>query len=325
MILIIYGLEEGTVFSNPTIKELCMEIILVSISAIVAYLWFNKGGRINIQIVGKNRFTVVNFFILILLSDVANMILFTLDENANSGATLIIYRLYAVLYELVLLYMIYNQLAKKILEEEQKVLCIINQESEKQYDIQKSLMENISIKSHDLKKQINYLRKNNDEYDEFLDELENAADEVFDYIDTNNHALSIALTQKSMICRQKDIPFNAMADGEGIDFMSDIDIYTLFANLLDNAIEASDAIPPEKRGIFLVVKKQEMMISIHLENYYSGEYKSSGDDFLTHKNDSGEHGFGVKSIRRIVEKYDGNVIFTPGEEVFAVNILIPIN
>lgn len=99
----------------------------------------------------------------------------------------------------------------------------------------------------------------NDEYDEFLDELENAADEVFDYIDTNNHALSTALTQKSMICRQKDIPFNAMADGEGIDFMSDIDIYTLFANLLDNAIEASDAISPKKRGIFLVVKKQELI------------------------------------------------------------------
>jgi hypothetical protein len=300
-----------------------MEIVLVLISAVVSYLWFNKGERLNIQIKGANKFTVVNFFILIVLSDAANMMLFTLDENANSGSTLIVYRLYAVLFELVLLYMIYNQLAKKILEEEQKVLRVINIESEKQYEKQKSLMENISIKSHDLKKQINYLRNNSGEQSQFLDDLENTADEFFSYIDTKNHVLSVVLTEKSTICHQKDIPINIMADGEGIGFMSDIDIYTLFANILDNSIEASEKIPAEKRGIYLVVKKQEMMISIHVENYFSGDVSVFGDDFLTNKKDVKEHGFGVKSIRKIVEKYDGNVMFTSGEEVFVVNILIP--
>jgi sensor histidine kinase regulating citrate/malate metabolism len=115
-----------------------------------------------------------------------------------------------------------------------------------------------------------------------------------------------------------------MADGEGIGFMSDIDIYTLFANILDNSIEASEKISPEKRGIYLAVKKQEMMISIHVENYFSGDVSVIGDDFLTNKDDISEHGFGVKSIRKIVEKYDGNVIFTSSDELFVVNILIPI-
>jgi hypothetical protein len=326
MIFIICSLEDGMVFSNLTLNGTCMEIVLVLVSAVIVYLWFNKRERINIQISGANKFTLVNFFILIVLSDAANMMLFTLDEKANSGTTLIIYRLYAVLFELVLLYMIYNQLAKKILEEEQKVLRIINQESEKQYDIQKSLVENINIKSHDLKKQINYL-KNNDksgEYSMFLEELENTADEFFCYIDTKNYALSIVLTEKSTICHQKDIPINIMADAEEIGFMSDIDIYTLFANILDNCIEASEKIPPEKRGIYLAVKKQEMMLSIHVENYYSGNVDVLGDDFLTNKKDVNEHGFGVKSIRKMVEKYDGNVVFTYGEELFVVNILIPI-
>jgi hypothetical protein len=326
MIFIICGLEDGMVFSNLTLNGTCMEIVLVLVSAVVVYLWFNKRERINIQISGANKFTLVNFLILIVLSDAANMMLFTLDEKANSGTTLIIYRLYAVLFELVLLYMIYNQLAKKILEEEQKVLRIINQESEKQYDVQKSLVENINIKSHDLKKQINYL-KNNDksgEYSMFLEELENTADEFFCYIDTKNYALSIVLTEKSTICHQRDIPINIMADAEEIGFMSDIDIYTLFANILDNCIEASEKIPPEKRGIYLAVKKQEMMLSIHVENYYSGDVDVLGDDFLTNKKDVNEHGFGVKSIRKMVEKYDGNVVFTYGEELFVVNILIPI-
>jgi hypothetical protein len=324
MIFIICRLGDGVVFSNLTSIETCMEIVLVLISAVVSYLWFNKGERLNIQIKGANKFTVVNFFILIVLSDAANMMLFTLDENANSGSTLIVYRLYAVLFELVLLYMIYNQLAKKILEEEQKVLRVINIESEKQYEKQKSLMENISIKSHDLKKQINYLRNNSGEQSQFLDDLENTADEFFSYIDTKNHALSVVLTEKSTICHQKNIPINIMADGEGIGFMSDIDIYTLFANILDNSIEASEKISPEKRGIYLAVKKQEMMISIHVENYFSGDVSVIGDDFLTNKEDITEHGFGVKSIRKIVEKYDGNVIFTSSDELFVVNILIPI-
>ena len=80
-----------------------------------------------------------------------------------------------------------------------------------------------------------------------------------------------------------------------------------------------------KRGISLHVRSQSGVISIMAENRYEGEI-SLGRDGLprTIKEDGRNHGFGLKSIRAVAEKYGGNAVFDFSEEIFTVNVLLPV-
>ena len=55
---------------------------------------------------------------------------------------------------------------------------------------------------------------------------------------TGNEALDVIFAEKSLVCRKNDIKLNCMIDGAKLSFMENTDIYALFGNLMDNAIEA---------------------------------------------------------------------------------------
>ena len=202
-------------------------------------------------------------------------------------------------------------------------LQALERQKQEQYRFSQELIDSINIKSHDLKKQINYLRNEKSGREDLLNEIENITDQFDSNIQTHNEALTAILSEKSLVCSANGIPFTCMADGEGIGFMRDLDIYTLFANLIDNAIEASVALPKERRSIALVVRRQFDFLSIHLSNYFNGEVLEQDGELLTLKEDHKNHGFGSKSIRQIVENYDGTYSYKTDECIFTVNILIP--
>lgn len=60
-------------------------------------------------------------------------------------------------------------------------------------------------------------------------------------VHTGNDALDAILSEKGLACEQGGIAFRCMADGAAVGFMAPTDIYSLFGNALDNAIEASRA------------------------------------------------------------------------------------
>ena len=145
---------------------------------------------------------------------------------------------------------------------------------------------------------------------------------------TGNNVLDTLLTGKSMLCVQKGIQFTCVADGSLLDFMNTMDLCAVFGNALDNAIESAEKVKnPEKRLIRTAVYAQEGFTVIRFENYYEQEpdMAQSGDTFLprTTKKDKELHGYGVKSIRRIAEKYGGTMTVTAQERWFYLRILIP--
>ena len=58
-------------------------------------------------------------------------------------------------------------------------------------------------------------------------------------------------------------------------------------------------------------------------NYYGGKLELSDGLPVTTKADRGNHGYGVKSIRSIVSKYDGELSISMEDQVFCLQILIP--
>ena len=162
------------------------------------------------------------------------------------------------------------------------------------------------------------------EKNEYLEELENDIMIYDTALKTGNRALDIVLMEKALFCKNHDICWTCMADGEHLDFMRVEDIYAIFGNALDNAIECELKIPDkEKRLIHVSVSKQKNFLLLRFENYYDTELNYQGGAFITTKRDKEFHGYGLKSIRYTVNKYDGAVSIDTKENWFDLKILIP--
>ena len=127
-----------------------------------------------------------------------------------------------------------------------------------------------------------------------------------------------------MLCVQKGITFTCVADGDALNFMSDIDICSLFGNALDNAIESFDGSATEAKLIKLAVYKNNGLVIIRCENTFDGELKIRDGELQTTKKERQNHGYGVKSIKTVAEKYGGTVNFAVNDGIFALGVVIPL-
>lgn len=80
----------------------------------------------------------------------------------------------------------------------------------------------------------------------------------------------------------------------------------------------------EKRVIFLGVKAKHRLLSVNSHNLYEGVLRLDKGIPQTTSNDQSAHGFGIKSMMMIVQKYDGTISFNTENGVFNVNILFPL-
>ena len=114
-----------------------------------------------------------------------------------------------------------------------------------------------------------------------------------------------------------------MANGDVIAFMDDMDIFSLFGNAISNAIESVSRIAdPRRRQISLKVRRVGNLCSVHVENYYSGKIDFEEGLPVTDK-DKNYHGFGMRSMKRIVESYGGALNVTCTDELFILDIVMP--
>jgi hypothetical protein len=309
---------------TPGIPSVLINLCLLAATAAALYTLFGKKRQQQMTLDSRDRVVILIIAVLFIIHKFLSAYLYVFDANSNFGMTMVVIQLHFLLFNLVVLYMLNNMIARRSLEREQLIMEAVARQKETQYQFSHELIDSMNIKSHDLKKQIRYLQNHSENQDSFLSELETLTDHFDSNIYTDNSALTAVLSEKSLICSANSIPFTCMAGGSEIGFMRDIDIYTLFANLLDNAIEASLKLPPEGRCITLVVRQQFAFLSIHVSNYFSGELLEENGELITSKSDRSAHGFGSRSIRQIVEKYDGNLSYKNEDKVFTVNILIPV-
>ena len=195
-------------------------------------------------------------------------------------------------------------------------------QQKKQLETEKETIELINIKCHDLKHQLALLG------DRIPQEQIVDLDRTISIYDltahTGNDALDTLLTRKSLFFEQKQIRFDYIADGNSLSFMKPTDVYAMFGNALDNAMEAVEKMRDiERRYIGMKIWSDKGMVMIHIENCYDGELCLEGKLPRTTKRDTRYHGFGMKSNRMIVDKYDGDMSIHVGE-LFTISILIPI-
>ena len=142
---------------------------------------------------------------------------------------------------------------------------------------------------------------------------------------TGNAALDVILTEKMLSCNQSGIKLGCIADGKSLDFMREDDVYSLFGNLIDNAIEAVSQLDEKKRVIGFKVRAVENLLSVNVHNYYEKPITFVGGIPQTTKADKKYHGYGMKSIQYICRKYGGDLSINAENNVFNINILFSLD
>ena len=139
--------------------------------------------------------------------------------------------------------------------------------------------------------------------------------------------MDIILTEKEFVCQKNSIQLNYSVDGAKMEFMDPVDIYSLVGNALDNAIQSitEHEVADEHRIIYLTIGVQNSFLKIVEENYCAENLTfKNGLPLTTHKTKNELHGYGVKSIRYIVERYNGLMDITLEDSVFTLSAFIPI-
>ena len=146
---------------------------------------------------------------------------------------------------------------------------------------------------------------------------------------TNDTILDCAISDKRDLARKKQIVFTYnIPTGLPEIRMKDVDKIRLFANLLDNAIEAAECVPVQdadgenKRFIHISILNRGSNFFITVKNSKRTEIAVMENQFHTTKSDEENHGRGVRIIRQIVARYDGTVEFTDKGDTFEVAVML---
>lgn len=105
-------------------------------------------------------------------------------------------------------------------------------------------LQKTRIMRHDFNEHLNilgaYVKDNKDALN-YLKSIKIESDEVSVACCTSKRVLNLLLSQKQQVCKNKNIAFEVHASNINMDFIEDIDVVSIFSNLLNNAIESSEA------------------------------------------------------------------------------------
>lgn len=193
--------------------------------------------------------------------------------------------------------------------------------------IAKENIELINIKCHDLKHQIAAIRQfaDNEKWKASLKEVEKAI-LIYDGIaKTGNDTVDTILSEKCLRCERHNIEFTYMVQPECLEKIDEVDLYFLLGNAIDNAIEAAVQLDDEsKRTISLKINRNGDVLCFHIENYTENKVVFKDGFPVTTKENKQYHGYGMKSIKYIVDKYKGHFKVSLESNIFNLDIIIPL-
>lgn len=147
--------------------------------------------------------------------------------------------------------------------------------------------------------------------------------EKFDLIErkiwTGFSSFDFVLNYKKAEIDRRRINFSLDIDIQQIEIPED-DLMIILGNLLDNAMEAAEKC--ENKYIKLKSRNINNMLLLKIENNSTQLPQVKNGVFISNKKNKNEHGFGIESVKRIVDEHEGEIHFQYSENYFQVEILI---
>ena len=279
---------------------------------------------------GKNRASGNKRYAQIdILYSISVMVITTILQNysrpleAGNPEMAGVVRSLVMIWSLLVLIFRSMLLAHGRINEELEVTQRLLNTERKQFEAIRDDMEMINIKCHDMRHMLDQYAGRLTESE--LEELRGAIRIYDGHLKTGNDILKMVIYKKQAIMEQHHITLSCMADARCLSFMDAADVFSMMNNAMDNAIEAVCRLPDEDmRLISLQVRPENGIAVIHLSNYFLPGTVTDGSMPQTSKDDSMKHGYGMRSIEYVAGKYDGLMRFQVEDNLFHLNICIPI-
>lgn len=322
--IVIGSIEKGIpsfVDNNYGIYGIYASFVIISLP--IFYNMFGKKIHKNETLIIEDSRLLIISIILIICTVILNLIYESFVKVSNL-TLFIVGCLFDMVCCFLTLFIEFEMLKSKEISEAYVQMKTIWESEKKQLEISKENMDYMKILAHDLKHELNEstLLISKDK----VDELNRRIAAFGNSIKTGNDILDLVIAERTLIVQKENISLSIIADGSVLSNMKQSDCYSLFMNIMDNAIDAVKELPKDQREISLAVRESMGMILIHEVNPFKGTLNFKDGLPQTTKGDSMYHGLGTKSIKGIVDSYSGDCeISIKDNNIYVLNILLPKN
>lgn len=155
----------------------------------------------------------------------------------------------------------------------------------------------------------------------FTEKCTEKLSEFVDIIDVGNDFVNAILNSKIILAKSKGIVIICSASKSvlGVD---NADLCNILGNMLDNAIEACEKCNADKKSIDCKIFNDESKIILTVSNEIAVSELENNPTLQSTKTDTKLHGFGVKSIKQVAEKYGGSADFYEEQSRFICKVLL---
>ncbi|MBQ3798444.1 MAG: GHKL domain-containing protein [Butyrivibrio sp.] len=270
------------------------------------------------------RLNVISFVIIITCIGVNRLVVDYETGDVHSTIASCIYAIICCVLALAIQLYLYKWQQQQT---EGQVIKELLTASEKQYEQWKAMVEFISIQTHDLKHMIDRIQRLAEKENVSIPDLEPIRESISGFsplVKTGNDVLDVLLRNMSTLCLRQNIRFNCVSYTDCLGLYDSMSLYFLFANAIDNARSAADKVTdPGKRLIDVSLKQFGDSVIIHIWNYYEGKIEFENDLPVRAVDDNG-NGYGIKSIKMLVDKFEGAINTKTENDIFHLNIILPL-
>lgn len=249
--------------------------------------------------------------------------------NIQSEVALLVISLMLMAANFVIYY-IYDRMVGKSIQ--LKYLQEVKHKEEVDYNSYRMLKDkytDMRVMAHDFTKYCNnieaMLSSNQEEAIEQLQKIKNKNKELLLAEYTKSKMLNILLSQKLMDCNRNNIDLRIYAQNIDLSFIDELDIVSIFSNLIDNAIESCKRSSKKQISLNISLMNEFLMV-INIENSCDAAPQIINGRLRTLKKNKEEHGLGMTSIKKAAEKYNGILKwnYDAKEKLFSSNIVMSI-
>lgn len=227
-------------------------------------------------------------------------------ELTNLMSTLWTVSCLGFLFANILVFAIYEYSIKNTKElYELKTIQHQEEQDKKYFEIIEQSNKDMRVFSHDIKNHLLQIRNldNIDSVYKYVDKLYPNIEKFTHTGISKNKMLDLIISKYSKLCESKEINFYVDVKTSNLLYIDDVDLSTLMNNLLDNAVEAAE----KSNNAFVQLKifsKNNMYDGLLIKNSCSVSPKSESGALRTIKFDKKSHGIGIKSVKKIIKKYN---------------------
>ena len=315
--------RELSILYGQKIVERIYSIILIQTMLVIVYDIILKFSVASLK---KKEWGLIISILSISFLAVAliHAVLINIENAFMHSDMLIISEIGIIVLVIVSFYMTYS-LSRSNSEAEQ--LRMIRQQEEYRISYAKNIKEQyeeIRRMRHDMKQNLAvisalYREHKYNEANEYAGRVSDNLEKIEMVVDVHNDFINAILNSKLSIASEYGIRVICVSSSN-IDGINDIDLCSLLGNILDNAIEAAKHC--QNGCIEVSISSEENAVLVIIANTISESVLDKNKELKSTKKDFSCHGYGVKTIRSIAEKYKGTASFYEEGDMFYCQVMM---